>query len=398
MNFWDSAKGLADLKLVSADIAGLLQAISDEGICISAVRSIDELTVECRIKRQDFFRIKEICEKRGAIVHLVSKKGLYWNVKSAIGRPILAVGLVLLAAFSISLPTRILFVEVTGNKTISAKEIKNAAESCGIRFGASRKAVRSERVKNQLLSSIADLQWAGVNTIGCTAVISVRERTNSTDEQQEGAVCSIIAKRDGIVSECTVTSGNSLCTVGQAVSAGQVLISGFTDCGICVKATRAEGEVVGDTAHELELILPDSFINRKGEEKTIKTFSLIVGKKRINLWISSGIWDTRCGRMYKEYAMTLPGGFQLPIAVAANEYTVYNCYSAIVDEDMARRELTDTASLLLNNEMISGTIRQKEETVFHDDGCYRLRGRYNCSELIGCVRWEQIGDYNGETG
>lgn len=32
-------------------------------------------------------------------------------------------------------------------------------------------------MKNALLSAIPELQWAGVNTYGCRAVISVRERT-----------------------------------------------------------------------------------------------------------------------------------------------------------------------------------------------------------------------------
>ena len=37
--------------------------------------------------------------------------------------------------------------------------------------------IRSEKVKNSLLQRIPQLQWAGINTDGCVAVISVREKT-----------------------------------------------------------------------------------------------------------------------------------------------------------------------------------------------------------------------------
>ena len=58
----------------------------------------------------------------------------------------------------------------------AARKILERAEYCGVHFGAKAGSVRSEQVKNRLLFEIPELRWAGVNTTGCTAVITVAER------------------------------------------------------------------------------------------------------------------------------------------------------------------------------------------------------------------------------
>ena len=83
----------------------------------------------------------------------------------------MVIGLCLLLLLVCILPTRVLFMRVEGNESIPENLILEAAEDCGIRFGASRSAVRSEKVKNGILSRISELQWVGVNTKGCIAVI-----------------------------------------------------------------------------------------------------------------------------------------------------------------------------------------------------------------------------------
>jgi sporulation protein YqfD len=151
---------------------------------------------------------------------------------------------------TIFLPTRVLFIHVEGNSTVEERRILEAAQECGIRFGASRRQVRSEKMKNRLLEKVPELKWAGVNTSGCTAVISVREQP--VQEQRTGytGISSIVAACDGRITSCTVTKGNGLCAPGQVVQKGQLLISGYLDCGICIRVTGAEGEIFAETRQE----------------------------------------------------------------------------------------------------------------------------------------------------
>ena len=79
-----------------------------------------------------------------------------------------------------------------------------------------------------------------MNTRGCVAVISVRERPEEAQVDRPGTVSAVTAAQDGIIERVTVTNGTALCRPGQAVRAGETLISGYTDCGRTIRAGRAE--------------------------------------------------------------------------------------------------------------------------------------------------------------
>lgn len=249
-------------------------------------------------------------------------------------------------------------------------------------------------MKNALLAALPQLQWAGVNTAGCVATISVRERTESESVSQT-EFSSVVAARDGYILSAVVTRGNALCAPGQTVKAGQVLISPYTDCGICIRATGAEGTVYAQTNRSLTMVTPLEWQEKGAETGTKRKISLIFGKKRINLWKDSGILEGSCGRMYTEYPLTLPGGFVLPVTLCVEEYTTTELEPVIRTDGEAC--LTKFALEYLREQMVDGTIENHLETVTALDGLTRLTGEYVCTEMIGKVQQEQIGELHGKT-
>lgn len=396
MDFWRSIVGFLDVELTSAEPEAAMAAINGAGIEIKNLQKINELTYSFRIRRQNHRKLCAICEKRGESLRICKKRGLYWRFKSLLARPVLFGGSIFLLAMVLYLPTRVFFVKVEGNQTVPAKKILEAAENCGIGFGVSRREVRSEQVKNALLSAVPELQWAGVNTSGCVATISVRERSDSEEAQLRPEVASIVASRDGYVLSCTVTRGNALVATGQPVKEGQVLISGYTDCGICIRAECAEGEIMAQTNRSLEAVTPGECALKVLTGQVKRKYSLLFRKKRIFLWKDSGIWDASCGRMYEEYYITLPGGFQLPIALCVEEYICYESTAWDIPEAEAENALKTFAENYLTKQMIAGKILSSVQSVSSEEGLYRLTGEYACAEMIGKVRQEQIGDIHGK--
>jgi sporulation protein YqfD len=304
----------------------------------------------------------------------------------ALSRPVLLLGLLVFIIVTMYLPSRVLFFEVEGNVTVPTKLILEKCQQCGISFGVSRSEVRSEKMKNALLDAIPQLQWAGINTSGCTAVISVRERSEAIVTEEEHTVSSIVASRDGIITQCTATRGNLLCKPGQAVMAGAVLISGYTDCGICIRANSAEGEVFAKTERNLSVISPSIWTQKKEKTVTAKKFAVIIGKKRINFYKDSGILDTSCDKMYSESYVTLPGGFRVPVILVTEVYT----YRQSVQTQIEEPTLSKFAQNYLQQQMVSGTILSMNETVQLMESAYYLKGKYICTEMIGRIRNEEI--------
>lgn len=389
MAFFNSLYGMMHIELVSANIPSLLSQMSENNILVECLNSIDEMTVQVRILRTDFKRLSNIAQRRGDKITIIEKEGMYWRGKRLVMRPILLTGLAFVLLLSLSLPSRILFVQVQGNNTIPSKLILEMADECGISLFASRRKVRSEKVKNALLEKVPELQWVGVNTAGCVATINVTEKTvNDQPEESKCNISSIIASRDGIIWECTVLRGNQLCQVGQAVKAGQTLISGYTDCGITIKATRAEAEIYARTLRDLELITPVLTKKRDTLREERTKYSLIFGKKLIKLYKGSGISHTSCVKIYDEFKLTLPGGFQLPISLIREKVETHD-FSA-VSQTEEYEWLTGDAIRYLQSQMVAGQILDQNIRTELQNDIYCLNGRFACLEMIGVDKEEEM--------
>lgn len=394
MDFWKSLGGMVEVTLTSADPAGAMRAVNDAGIPVFDVIWVDALSVQFRLRRRDHKQLRGLTEKRGDRLSYSGRIGIYWLIRSLLSRPVLVIGIMAMFVLSLWLPSRVFFVQVEGNASVPTRKILEQAQNCGIAFGASRREVRSEKMKNALLAAIPELQWAGINTSGCTAVISVRERTTPEEQKESAGVSSIIASADGVISEMTVLKGSALCKVGQAVKAGQVLVSGYTDCGIRIRAERAQAEIFADTSRALTAVLPAEYVQKGEITGTEKKFSLIIGKKRINFYKGSGISDTTCDKMYSETYLLLPGGFQLPVALVTECWTWREEETVYLDETPAREVLSDFAGGYLNGLMVAGQIRQRYETLALADGIYCQYGKYACTEMICKTRIEEnLADY-----
>ena len=386
--------GLVTAEVTGADIPGTLAKMTDSGLTLLWTVPVEELTVRVTLLRRDYRRFRQSCEKQGAKVTLISRRGAYWKLKGLLARQVMMLGVLMMIAATLYLPSRVLFVQVEGNRDVPARRILDMADKCGIGFGASRRAVRSERMKNALMEAVPELQWAGVNTKGCVAVITVRERAEEGMEDQPSEPGHIVALTDAVVTSCTATRGTLLCSPGQAVSEGQILISGYTDTGLVIRAEQASGEIFGQTRRSFRVITPvvSASVSKTGAE--LKKISLLLGKKRINLWKDSGISEVTCDRMYEEYYITLPGGFQLPMGLAVETFLVSELTQKEIPPPESESLLRGYAESYLLREMISGTIRFSEISYSQETGVLTLTGEYRCTELIGAMQRLQIGESN----
>jgi len=134
-----------EAEFVSAVIPALLSRLGENGVTLLSVQLLDPLTVHVRFPRNAYRKIRGLAEKRGVSMRIVGKKGLFWQIKGVLNRPVLMSGILLLLFLTLWLPTRVLFVQVEGNRSISPARILDTAELCGIRFGAfSRKRIQAE--------------------------------------------------------------------------------------------------------------------------------------------------------------------------------------------------------------------------------------------------------------
>lgn len=382
--------GKLKLEITCADSAFLLNAFSAAGVKLEDVSYLNNLTIGVTVNYDEYSVLRNICDRQGASVKFITRTGFQFVILSVLKRPVLVLFACVIFVISVFLPSRILFVSVEGNNVIAKSEILEAAEKCGIVFGANRRQVRSEKMKNALLQEIPELQWAGINTFGCTAIISVKEKTKQNiSANPKSQVSSIVATRDGIIQDCIVYQGNSLCSVGQAVKKGQVLVSGYTDCGIVTKATQADAEIKALTFREMEVISPNAALSRGVQKKEITRYSVRIGKKLIKLYKDSGNYDATCAKIYVESYAQLPGGFLLPIVLVKESLCNYD--TTVNQENFNNKQwLAIFSEEYLHSTMIAGNIVSSDTQVSTIDSATVLLGKYVCLEMIGQVKYEQM--------
>jgi similar to stage IV sporulation protein len=285
------------------------------------------------------------------------------------------------------LPSRVLFISVEGADIIPEQRIIEEINQAGIRFMSSRRAIRSESVKNDLLENLPQLQWVGINTYGCRAIIKVRERSQTAIQQETHQISSIVAARDGVVRNILVERGTAQYQVGQVVRKGQLLVSGYTDCGIYLQGTRAKAEIFADTVRKVSINLPCEYTVRSDCTDVRKKYSVIIGKNRINLYKGSGISGVTCAKIYEEKYITLPGGFVLPLGIGVEKIYDYQTESQIISYD--QQVLSEIASSYMKRELQAGRIISSDVLFECDETNCSLTEIFYCHEMIGVTYIEE---------
>ena len=387
---WRSLFGTVSLEIQCADIGIILEKLTKWNIVVADLRYIDDLTITLQVARQDFRRLKRALGGFGCKISVKGLGGIYWKVKKLLRRPVFVFGILLYLLFVLLVPGRVYFIQIEGNDIVPDRLILEAAQSCGLSFGANRRDVRSEKMKNALLEKIPQLQWAGINTRGCVAVISVQERREEA-KRVEANSASIVASRDAIIRQITVLRGTPLCKVGQAVKAGQTLVSAYKDYGISIKFTGTKAEIFGQTERHLQVVTPLSALERTKERGKQQKYSVIIGKKQINFFKDSGISDTSCVKMSKRTYLTLPGGYVLPIAWVTYEFIYYETQNT---ENTDCSFLGQAAEDYLMSQMSFGRILHTDSDASKEDDRYCYYATYSCYESIGLLKDEELTEKN----
>ena len=374
MELWWRLRGWIRLRLTSADCAGRLRRISGE-MALRDISFPDELIAEFTVSADNG---RGLLELYGEELTVIQRGGIPVIAKGMWRWRRLALFVLMLGILTVALPKRVWFIRVEGNETVPARVILEQAADCGVYFGAKSGKVRSEQVKNKLLFGIPELRWAGVNTSGCSAVITVAER-QPEEPAGEALPGDLIARIDGIVTELILHRGTALVKAGEAVSEGQLLVSGLTDLSICTRADRAEGEVWALTRRVFQIVLPRETVARRENGGVVRKFSLRIGKKSVNFSNDSGILHGTCVKMRTVNYLTLPGGFRLPAALVTD--TFFLCET----EELPRGEtdwLTGAARRWVREQLRGGSILRED---FTQEG-HLMTAVFACREQIGVFR------------
>ena len=386
-------RGSYAIELIGASVERCFSRWAGSGIPFWEITRSSEISARCRLRCADLYSAQDLAERSQCELKILSEHGLPQLLRRLRARPILCFGtlLAVLAAFYFN--RFVWFVQVNGNERVPEAVIRNVLFQEGVRFGASGEQLDCEFLKNRLLLNIPELRWLAVNREGGVVRVSVAEREKEEKQEETVGICDLAATRSGIIRELHVINGFAQVECGDAVSAGDILISGVMEWPTHIQATHAEGEVYAETFRDFSLSIPDQSVQKRYTGRTETCVDLIFQRKRINLSGNSGIFGIMCDTMIEIEQIVLPGGYELPVSIEKRTLLEYEPLPEAIGQEAALRLLSREAERLIRAQMISGRIEAGTTTIQKKQNSYLCRAAMNCLELIsGTVPAELFGE------
>ena len=379
---WYFLRGYQIVEVSGAEPQLALNKLTAAHVFFWNIRWIDSFTVRFRLFPRDYAKAAQAASLGFCELQPVRMHGIWQETAEIRHRVFLWLPVLLGMLLMLVLPRFVFFYEVKGNAEIPDAQILRELEQLGIGFGTIGARIRSQWVEDHLLNRVDGLQWVTVNQKGCRAIVEVRERPKTPAVRDRKGFCNVMASRDGIIESQIVFSGQSLKQVGDAVLAGEMLVSGVVDLERTFLLTRAHAEIFARTWRKIEAAAPQNYMEKGESIAKMTAVWLEIGNHRIKFFGNSGISTACCDKMISRKILSLPGGAQLPVSLLV-ETCVERMRTMQTDDRLwVQQHLSDAVSDLAHQQMTAGEILQQRENLTLSDGLYRLSAVLECREMI----------------
>ena len=378
-------RGVAEIRITGAAPWKLINACIRERITVEGVESDDLITCRALIFAADAEQVKLLAPRCGCDVEVLSVRGRpVW--KKFLHRRRWAA--LCAAAVAAAVLVSLLFVwdiRVTENDSDvpDALILRTLAEQ-GVGVGSFWPGFRGERIRSRALAELPGLSWLAVNVRGSTASVEVRaavEKPEITDPRQ---TADVTASRSGVITEIRVFEGEALVSRGDAVTAGQTLVS-------CERAARrgetrtvhARAEVTAHTWYELTASAPLSAREKESTGAARYRFALLIGNARINFYADSGISGTECDKITRIWQLGVKDVFSLPAAAVVETAQPYTLRETALSRAAVRASLEKELRAALQERLgETGAVLSEYFTEYEENGMLTLTLRSECEERI----------------
>ncbi len=354
----------------------LLNGITARNMQVWGVQRRGETTRFCCFAR-DYRRMRPLARRACVRMRVERKYGLPFRLHRYRRRRGLLVAAAVYAALLLLLTPRIWVVDVVGCEDPGlAAQIREVAAQYGVVVGARTDQLQIKQLEIAGLDRIPSLAWMTVNPSGSVARVEVAVRTPTPPVLDLSQPSNLVAVRDGRILSMRVPGGDKLALVGEAVSAGTLLVSGRHVSEQGEVLCRSYGEVMAETRRQITVSVPLTYW-RETPRCTVLCPTVTFLHWRLPLYAPLDI--SADGITYTREHFLTAGRLRLPLGVT-NEYRV-----------LTRRDKTARTEGQATAIAVAQLTRQEQE-LFADmeyeeiDRCSAVQnGRYTLTVTYRCV-------------
>ena len=360
-----------------------LNALGEAGIEAKRAERADEFTLRLTLDERDYSAAAAIAARSQCELARISSRGGALLARRLRRRIALLTAAVVCFALLAAGSLFVWEIDISGCESVTEGEVRRALASAGVAEGSFWPAWDADAVKNHLLLEIPELAWAGVSVSGSRAEVRVRERIERPELASDGAPGSITAASSGIIERMEVYEGAPAVSVGDAVAAGETLVSGEMASAVGdTRYVRARAAVTARTYVELTACAPLKY-GRLLEADTHSRWSLIIGSGRVNFFRGSSQTPPGCGKIIEEYPLAWEGVFRLPVTLVRETVIEYSAQEAEEDPALLEQRLAEALQSRLERRLEGrGEALSVHFTARESGGALYVTLRAECREDI----------------
>ncbi len=207
----------------------------------------------CAVMASEYGALRRLAKKSGVKIRLSEKHGFPFFVRQYRKRKGLLVGFACFWLTLYFLSLYIWSIDVQGASSIDKSELDNLMSSICVSVGTLKSEIDAPIIEKTIMNQFENISWVSVNIKGSVLSLEVKERIEPPDLISTSTPCNVKSNRDGQVVRMEVYQGTPEVKCGDAVVAGQLLISGFVedDFGGC-SIRHADAKIFALTKRELK--------------------------------------------------------------------------------------------------------------------------------------------------
>ncbi len=364
-----------------------LNLAAKNDIALWHIRMKDGVLHACTLSRS-FRRLHPFAVESGVVLYREEKAGLAVQLGRFRRQAGVAAGLFCFVALVWFFSSFIWEIDVAGNTSVSAAQVQDTLADLGLKPGAFSSFLQVRYIQNGLLLRIPELSGVTINLHGSTAYVRVRERRYAPEVVPASQPCNIKASRDGRILQMITYEGKPLVKAGEAVTAGQLLISGIVqDQDGATRILHAQGAALAQTARDLSVTVPLRTTEPRETGVEVKRYALDVFDYEVPLYFGALKGE------YHRYIRTQNAelfGVKLPILLVTRTYRAVRpekvTYTAAQALSQAKKELGAKEKAEWSGvKLVSQTTSSKTE-----DSNFTLTVHAVCEEDIALTEAIQI--------
>jgi len=315
-----NARGYLTVRIEGLNLEKFLNIAVAHSISFWDVKRLNMTILELKVSIRGYRSLKKVIKRTGSKLTITNKDGLPFFLLKLKRRKALGLGFVVFILLVFMLSSFIWSVNITGARTVSTEDIKKSLAELGVKPGALKLGIAVSEIENDMLIKMGSISWIKVKLKGTRAEIEVKERIVPPRLVPEDKPCSIVAKRDGVITKIASQKGDTLVIQGEPVKKGQMLVTGVIErLNVEPRYVHSTADIKARTWYEGKAAVPlESTSKVRNGNKLIKIY-IAIGSKIIHVKNTSIPYKSY-DKIVKSTKLIETDRFELPIEIAIEDY------------------------------------------------------------------------------